>query len=266
MRRFARGFAAIWGLHDLLDLIFGGSTPLTLGPLPAALRLLRLSILLTLLGAQAGLLLWRLPRAMAALAWLARGLQAVLTPLNDYTYGCAMLLFCGLAPRPPAPLWGQSLHRLLLWQTAWIYAATGLLKLSPHWLSGGHLWVRQMHLLCHAGWPYPALLRPCITSLACTQRLALLGVGTELLLAALLAQIAWQPRGRRWRGAVAVALAAGLHLGAALSVDVFFFGASMVWQVACVVWQQDGAPRGSVVGVGEAAHRLQVGGAEHVQP
>jgi uncharacterized membrane protein YphA (DoxX/SURF4 family) len=100
------------------------------------------------------------------------------------------------------------------------------------WLSGGHLFVRLRYLIVAYDWPYPHALARCAESLPCDAVLAWCGAGAELLLGILLAAGV----ARRY----VVPLAVGIHLFGALALNVFFFGASMVAQVALL------SPRGKL--------------------
>ena len=150
--------------------------------------------------------------------WCCAAFELTVFPFNDFYY---YIVVCLLLAIPGNPRWR---HDVLLLQTAWIYAATALLKVNADWLSGGHLFVRAGYLWNAGGWPHIGAFRACSESLACTAVLARGAVAGELLLAALL----FARRGRP----LAIALAVGIHLFAALMLNVWFFGASMVAQVA----------------------------------
>lgn len=216
--RFRRAFALIWLVYDVLDLALGGTAStfdLPVGHRPLALTVCQLG----LIGVQIGMALGR-PTAplFGLLAVLLRGMELMLFPLNDFYYYVVIGLWLAI---PGSPRWR---YDLLLFQTGWIYAATALLKLNVDWLSGGHLFVRAGYLWEAAGWPHLPAFRGCSESLGCTAVLARGAIAAELLLAGLL----FARRGRR----PAIALAVGIHLFAALALNVWFFGASMVAQVA----------------------------------
>jgi hypothetical protein len=115
---------------------------------------------------------------------------------------------------------------VLRYQTAWIYLATGVLKLNPHWLSGDHLWVRQRYLTEVIEWPIPAGIAARMASPAVSRALAWGGAASELGLAVML--LVRAPR------KVVVGAAVLIHGFAALALNVWFFGASMVAQVMFV--------------------------------
>jgi uncharacterized membrane protein YphA (DoxX/SURF4 family) len=215
--RFRRLFALIWLTHDVCDLLGRGtasqSDPLAPGR-PPLLTIMQLG----LIAAELGMVLGR-PSAplFSLLAVMLRIFQAAFYPLNDFFYFVVIGL---LLLVPGNPHWRR---QVLVWQTAWIYLATGLLKLNDQWLSGGHLFVRFGYLWQAAGWPHPPALERCVASLSCTSMLAVGAVLAELALGILLLV----GRGRR----PAIALAVGVHLFAALALNVWFFGASMVAQV-----------------------------------
>jgi uncharacterized membrane protein YphA (DoxX/SURF4 family) len=169
--------------------------------------------------------------------------------LNDFYYFIVVALLlsqvppsAGWAKRPSAPIPGW-VRDALRWQTAWIYLATGSLKLNTAWLSGGHLLVRQTYLAGVAHWPYPRALLPYLSSLAVDAKLAWLAAASELALGALV--LAGRP------AAAIFVLAAGIHLFGALATNVWFFGASMLAQVVLLVPR--GAPRSPVSSQGAAS-------------
>jgi hypothetical protein len=216
--RFRRAFALIWLVYDLLDLVLGG-TAATLD-LPAGHRPPLLTVCqLGLVCVQVGMALGR-PTAplFAAMAVVLRAFELTIFPFNDFYY---YIVVCLLLTIPGNPRWR---HDVLLLQTGWIYAATALLKVNADWLSGGHLFVRAGYLWNAGGWPHIGAFRACSESLDCTGILAKGAIAGELLLAALL----FVRRGRP----LAIVLAVGIHLFAALMLNVWFFGASMVAQVA----------------------------------
>jgi hypothetical protein len=229
--RFRRAFAIVWLVYDLTDLLLGGTAHvlnLPVGDRPALLTLCQVG----LVGVQAGMALGR-PSAplFALLAAVLRGFELSVYPFNDFYYHLVICLWLAV---PGNPRWR---HDLLLVQTGWIYAATGLLKLNTDWLSGGHLFVRAGYLWEAAGWPHPQAFEACSRSLACTGALAKGAVAAELVLAGLLLA----RRGRR----LAIALALGIHLFAAVTLNVWFFGASMVAQVALLFPPGPTRPDGS---------------------
>jgi len=231
--RFRIAFAAIWLVYDAIDL-FTGATAHQLDPVdpfPAAWALRGLQLVLVF--GECALLLGVRPRTAALVCAGARAVVAWrFFPLNDFLYFSVTALLLALARSGGAmalgaraeervPRWPRD---LLVLQAAWIYFASGLLKLNPVWLSGGHLFVRLQYLGAARNWPYPHLFGRCAASLACESVLAWCGAGAEVLLAVLLAA------GVRRR--FVVPLAIGIHGFAAAALNVFFFGASMVAQVA----------------------------------
>ncbi len=230
MRRARRQFAALWLVHDGIDWLWQGSLPLFLGPLPQSFQLLRGLLVAARLSRQAAGGLGIAPAGVCSVARLARGLQAIyFTPLNDFTYVCVMWTFWALVEAPQSSRF--ALRRCMGLQVAWIYFASALLKLSPTWLSGSHLWVRQQHLFEHLGWPLPQCLRPLVQSLAVARAEAFCGVAAEAALAALLLHISLRRQARPWCGRLACALALAVHGAGALLGNVWFFGPSMLLQV-----------------------------------
>ena len=223
--RFRRAFALVWLTYDLCDLAMGG-TASYFGWLGGGGPMLLTVVQVSLIMAQAGMALGR-PAApvFALMAALLRGLQLTVYPINDYFY---YVVVCVLLAFPGNPRWRRD---LLLAQTAWIYLATAVLKLNQEWLSGGHLFVRINYLWDAHGWPHLRALTACTDSMACLRVVAMGAIGAELALAALLI-LPWRSRYRR---PLAIALAVGIHLFAALTVNVWFFGASMIAQVVFLV-------------------------------
>jgi hypothetical protein len=231
MRRFRVAFAAIWLGYDVLDLCLRGTAInqwIGGANLPVVgLVLLQMGLIL----AELGLLLGRRARLCAFAAFALRAAEAYFYfRLNDFYYFAVVALIlsqCRLeesgVDRPAAPelAWPRD---VLLAQAAWMYFATALMKTSALWLSGGHLYVRHQYLLAAFGWPYPTFYRTFVSTLAGNAFLARLGVLGEFALAALIALRA--PK------RPTIALCVAIHLFAALALNVYFFGASMIAQVA----------------------------------
>ena len=233
LARFRIAFASIWLVYDAID-VCTGATAHQLNPVepfPATWALRSLQIVLVL--AEGALLLGVRPRTAALVCAGARVAVAWrFFPLNDFIYFSVTAFILSFARSGAAialggraegriPRWPQD---LLVLQAAWIYFASGLLKLNPVWLSGGHLFVRLQYAIAAYHWPYPRAFERCAASLACDAVLAWCGAGAELLLAVLLAA------GVRRRFVVPLAVA--IHAFAALALNVFFFGASMLAHVA----------------------------------
>jgi hypothetical protein len=105
-------------------------------------------------------------------------------------------------------------------QFAWVYLATGLLKLNPDWLGGGHLYVRTQYLWTSHGWPYPAPLEALLSSVAADAWLARIGASFELALGVVLAI-----RRPYW---LAAGLVVAIHSFGTMLTNVWFFSASMI--------------------------------------
>jgi hypothetical protein len=234
VRAFRVAFAAIWLTYDVLDLCLRG-TAINQWIAGAALPVAGLVALqLGLVVSETGLLFGVRARRCALAAAVLRAAEAYYYfRLNDFYYFAVVALIlsqCRLergsqdGGAAPELAWPRD---VLLAQTAWIYFATAALKTSAVYWSGGHLYVRHQYLLSAFGWPYPVLYRAFISTLAGNAFLARLGVLGELTLAALIALRA--PK------RPTVALAVALHLYAAVALNVYFFGASMIAQVACLL-------------------------------
>lgn len=216
--RFRFAFTALWLTYDLADLIFHGTASILFGSDAHGLFTLQL----LLIGAQFLVLANMGARLACFLCFTLRLAEAkFFFGLNDFYYYCAMMLLLSSVslegPGQPAKVWPRS---ALLAQMAWMYFATALLKLNPDWLSGGHLFVRQAYLAGGQGWPYPGFYTACCLNLGAASALAKLGVLAEFTMAILLTMKRW-PR-------LTLALGFSIHLFAALALNVWFFGASMV--------------------------------------
>jgi len=223
VRRFRIAFASIWLTYDLLDLALH-ATAMTqwIGGRPTG-TLTALQFLIV--GSEFGLLCGVQARFFAFLAFALRAVVAWnFFRLNDFFYFCvtALILAQFRFDGRKEPAWPRD---VLMWQAAWIYFATATLKTSSAWLSGGHLFVRHGYL-ASVGWPYPEWYRAAVSTLSGNAALAWLGLAGEFALAALL--VIRAPR------RVVVGLAAALHGFAAFSLNVWFFGASMIAQLACL--------------------------------
>lgn len=217
-------FACIWLLYDVLDVIMGATAMST----ASQYRGLLLFVQLVLVIAQIAIVTNIQPRSMTALALCARGIEAYIFSLNDFLYLCVMTYLFVLAEYVPY-LWWQ---KIAIWQTAWIYLATAILKINPPFLSGIDFFVRANYqVVSRAHLPYPAFYKQWIQSLAFNQYLAWGCVIAEMMLAVLLVILAsrstWRMRAGRW----AVVLCCMIHIYAALTFNVWFFGASMIAQV-----------------------------------
>jgi hypothetical protein len=230
LTRFRRVFAAIWLVYDACDLAFSGTATCAswlltaLNGAPLGLQLNQLGLIACQLCLIAGF-------RVSTLAFAACGLRLFeywqYFRVNDFLYYAVTVAWLAFAEpvadptgRLRVPAWVQ---RGLLVQTGWIYLASATLKLNPAFLSGEHFFVRHGYLSSIVHWPYPAFVEPWLLSLRVNASLAWLTVCSEAALGALLIL-------RRGRF-IALALALGIHGFAALGMNVFFFGASLLAQV-----------------------------------
>jgi Vitamin K-dependent gamma-carboxylase len=223
---FRRVFTTVWLVYDLLDLLLHGTASGSwaypqLGS--EKLRLIQIGLIL----AQTLLLIGIRPMLFAFVCFALRFLQAwYFISLNDFYYYSVVMLVLSqarISQDGKAPAWVRD---VLVWQAAWIYFATALLKLNPEWLSGGHLFVRIQYLAGVYEWPYPDFFRAWTSVLSHDAWLSWLGASFELLLAGAIAF-----RAPRW---IPIAGAIALHAFAAFTVNVWFFGPAIISQVALV--------------------------------
>jgi len=241
MVQFRTAFAAVWLVYDFLDLTLHATERLR--------NWASLEPTLGLAGLQAGLVVCELVMLLGAPLGAVRPAMALAAALrgaewffyfrlNDFAYYAvtALLLahtratgsvFGAARPASDRPSLPSMIPRwpvdVLLFETAWIYFATGLMKLNDTWLSGRHLWVRLQYLGMAHDWPFPTLFHRCADSLPCDSVMAYMGVGGELTLALLLAA--------RARRLFVVLLALGIHGFGAIGTNVWFFGPSLIAQV-----------------------------------
>lgn len=233
---FRSVFGLVWLTYDLCDLLCAGTAicsywPSSVFGAPYSLQLLQLGLIACEVAMIRGSYAVGAPLLAAAL----RAVEAYwFLWLNDFYYFIVVALL--LSQVPPGAAWKKRpaaarlpgwVRDALRWQTAWIYLATGTLKLNTAWLSGGHLQVRQAYLAEVVGWPYPRALVPWLTHLPVNAGLAWAAAVSELTLGVLVAMGRPAP--------VILALAAGIHAYGALGTNVWFFGASMVAQVALLL-------------------------------
>jgi hypothetical protein len=228
---FRRVFAAIWLVYDACDLAFSGtalcaSWLLTaLNGAPLGLQLNQVALIACELCLVAGFRVSEMALAACALRMFEYWQYFRVNDFLYYAVTVAWLVFAVPVRdgqgRARMPAWVQ---RGLLVQTGWIYLASALLKLNPAFVSGEHFFVRHGYQLTVMHWPYPAWLEPWLLSLRVNAALAWLTVCSEATLGLLL----MLRRGRY----LALGLAIGIHGFAAIDMNVFFFGASLLAQVA----------------------------------
>lgn len=233
LRRFRVVFGAIWLAYDVLDLALGG-TRAYLWSEQDRIRVHALTaVQIASIACGVALVSGIRPRAAALAGAGLRALAASIFLVNDLVYAAITLLLLAHAETDRgvarAPVWPRT---VLLIQTAWIYLATAVLKLNPSFLSGGDLYVRQQIVAANHAWRLPAIYRASIATLAGNAALARAAIGLEIALAGLLVYFTLGGSRRRWVGPAATALAAGIHGFAAVSNNVWFFGASMIAEIA----------------------------------
>ena len=232
--RFRMAFGAIWLAYDILDLAYSGTARIhdwIAAAAPSGLVGLQLGLIaceiLMVVGAPLGLVM-----PATALAAVLRAVEwHEYLRLNDFAYFAVTAvilaharprggLFRRVPPDERIPRWPRD---VLVLQAAWIYFATGLMKMNSTWLSGRHLYVRMQYLRTGLGWHFPGVMNRCADSLTCDATLATLGIAGELTLAALLVF-----RPRRW---LVTPLVVGIHTFGAFATNVWFFGPSLIAQV-----------------------------------
>jgi hypothetical protein len=237
---FRRAFAGLWLLYDAIDLAWG-TTERSLSWFPHARDpwLVVVQIVLLVCGAMlvAGKRIW----LFGVLAAAARTTEALtFFPLNDFYFGSVVYALLAHSEGGPfasgrRPKWVRA---TLLYEFAWVYLTTGLLKLNPDWLSGGHIFVRTQYLVRSQGWPFPEPIERALSSLTVDRALARLGATLEIALAGIL--VARRPY---W---VAVAMAVAIHAGGAALTNVWFFSATMIIGVALLLPRDRKHPPGTL--------------------
>jgi hypothetical protein len=234
--RFRIAFAAVWLAYDALDLVARGTAACSRwyeAPDHAPPQIVFLQI--GLIACEVSLLLGFRVGLSALVAAFLRYLEwDTFLRLNDFQYFIVTAIILATARGTGgilSPAWeGKRVpawpREVLILQAAWMYAATALLKCSPAWLDGGQLFVRHQYLAAR-GWPFPGFYLGWVSSLGFNAALARMAVAGELALVFLLVF--------HRRRALVVPLAAGIHGFAALSANVWFFGASCLAQVALLV-------------------------------
>ena len=225
-------FAAIWLVYDLLDFSFGELSRnfvVDANPPLHALAICQVLLIICELGLLLG---WR-ARFFAFLCFGFRFWEASFFDLNDYFYFCTTALIlsqCEISNGKNAqtPKWSRD---VLIIQTGWIYFASALLKLNPLWLSGGDLFTRFRILSFDLGWLYPEFMKKMVFSMPFDSALAWFTVIAEFGIAILLFT--------RWSKRTLFILTMGVHLTAALTLNVWFFGASLISQVVILNLKYD---------------------------
>ena len=171
----------------------------------------------------------RLPYAFGLVAVAARIEESLFFWLNDFFFYIVIMLLLAHGDGGPfeakkRPLW---VRHVLHVQLGWIYFATAMLKLTPAWLDGGHLFVRTEYLARGFHWPYPSFMRAAFGSLAVDAVLAKMALAGEMALAFVL----WARR-PYWLG---VLLVVGIHVFATLNTNVWFFSASIIGLVVILL-------------------------------
>jgi hypothetical protein len=245
---FRRVFAGLWLAYDAIDIVWGMTERSRMWfPHPRSPDLLALQAVLVASGAM--LALGRRVWVFGMIAAAARVAEAfAFFPLNDFFFVSVVYLLLAHSEGGPfarrdagdpggagsrtdvARAWPRD---VLIIQLGWIYLATGLLKLNPDWLDGGHIFVRTQYLWTSHGWPYPAPMEKALSSLAVDAWLAKLGASFELGLGVVL-----MVRRPYW---LAAGLVIGIHAVGALLTNVWFFSASMIAGVLILLPR---APRG----------------------
>jgi hypothetical protein len=218
---YRRVFATIWLVYDLIDLALGMTERSRIWfPHPRDPHLFELQAVLV--GSGAMLVLGKGVWAFGVLAAAARTTEALrFFALNDFFFGSVVYLLLAHSDGGPfakglRPKWVRD---ALLLELGYVYLATGVLKLNPDWLSGGHLFVRTQYLAYGQAWPYPHAIEHLLSLRAVDAWLAALGAALELTLGAVI--FARRPY---W---LAAALVVGIHAFGALITNVWFFSASM---------------------------------------
>ncbi len=234
-------FGVIWLIYDLFDLSYGLSAKLSWiftmplhQPMVTALLVV---LVICELGVVCGL--WVTPCLWAAV--VARALEAYYFPVNDYLYFCVTAVILTQINfnrdwSKPVRVWPRD---VLLFQTAWIYAASAFLKMNPHYWSGGDLFVRLNYTAAVLPLPYFDFYRHWISEPFFSASLARFSIVMEFLIPLLL--VVWFLEKKRSRIlALFIFLAVfGIHGFAMYGLNVYFFGLSLIAQVSCLLFHEN---------------------------
>ena len=184
---FRRVFAAIWLVYDVIDVAFRGTIAQLTWPYSGPYTKGLLALQLACIAAELALVIGRggylLTYACVALFLARWGISDHYFGLNDFRHITVVaLLLIFVPPTGPVPRWIADLIR---WETAWVYIATGFLKVNTAFLSGGHLYVRHNYLRLR-GWPYPGFVSDLIERHWFDRGLAIFTVCAELAIGLLL--------------------------------------------------------------------------------
>ncbi len=220
---FRRVFAWIWVSYDAIDLAWG-ITERSRNWFQHARSPGIVALQVTLVASGVMLALGRRVWGSGMIAAGARAAEAfVFFSLNDFFFVsvvCVLLAHSNGGPfeRTRHPRW---IRDVLLVQFAWIYVATGVLKLNPDWLDGGSSSSGRSTCGAAPAGSYPGALEKAFLSTAFdARRLCQVGAALEITLGAVL--FARRPY---W---LAAALALAIHGFGALVTNVWFFSASMI--------------------------------------
>jgi hypothetical protein len=228
VRRTRRWFAGVWLVYDVVDTLAGGvEHAREWVPHPPSVTLAAAHVVLIACGVQ--LVRDKRPFFHGLAAVGARLVETSQYGLNDFFYYATMMLLLAHGDGGPfengkRPLW---VRHVLLAELAWIYFATGVLKLNADWLGGGQLLARTEYLVVGFDWPYPSSVRHAFQSMSFCAVLSRVAVTAELSLALVLAA-----RRPYWLG---VLLVAGIHVFAMLVTNVWFFSVSNIVAVSLLL-------------------------------
>lgn len=223
-------FTAIWILYDVSDLLLHGAT--TVGwrlhgsPLIQYYTILQIVLVIF----ETAIFFSFHPRLFAFACLLCRGCIASYWPLNDFLFYCIIMLIFSLCKTEHQRVSKWPID-VLNAQIAWVYFSTAVLKINPAWMTGGGLYVRIQEAKMFLGRAYPQFIESIFSDLTYLSILARIAIIGELAVSLLLLYCLTTPNANRYARYLLCFLVCCIHIFAAITVNVLFFGAVMISMV-----------------------------------
>jgi hypothetical protein len=226
-----RVFGCLWLFYDVIDLFFQQARiEIEVGGFPIPTKYIFLCQLF-LIFSEVGMVLRPQVSFFILIAFLARLAEIWFFPVNDFCFYCVIAFilfqfsFKSKGDKKSVNLWPRD---ILVLEMAWIYFCSALLKLGPHFFSGGDLYVRNNYIANIVPIHYPSSYFDLISSLSNNSLFSKLGLGAEFFLSIALAGWLVFSRHRKPLRALIIALALAIHGYAMVFLNVIFFGFSIV--------------------------------------